>query len=48
MNFIDSIIWLSIGFVPMFVGLELAWRLAIKKSASRKTEVVRETEDAHT
>ena len=38
MNIIDGIIWLSVGFVPMFVGLELAWRLATKKLAIRKTE----------
>ena len=39
MNIIDSIMWVSIGFIPMLVGLELAWRLAIKKSkVTEKTE----------
>lgn len=39
MNILDSIMWISIGFIPMFVGLELAWRLAIKKSkVTEKTE----------
>jgi hypothetical protein len=37
MNTIEGIIWLSMGFVPMFVGLELVWRLANKKLAIRKT-----------
>jgi hypothetical protein len=31
MNIIDSIIWVSVGFIPMLRGLELAWRLATKK-----------------
>lgn len=39
MNIIDGIIWVSIGFIPMFGGLELAWRLAIKKlRGTRKLE----------
>jgi hypothetical protein len=38
MDIIEGIIWLSIGFVPMFVGLELAWRLASKKLATEKIE----------
>jgi hypothetical protein len=36
MNIIDGIIWVSIGFIPMFGGLELAWRLAIKKLRGTK------------
>lgn len=31
MNIIYAIIWVSIGFISMLGGLELAWRLAIKK-----------------
>ena len=31
MNIIDGIIWVSVGLIPMLGGLELAWRLAIKK-----------------
>ena len=42
MNIIDGIVWVSIGFIPMFAGLELAWRLA-----TTKAKVIRGTEDAH-
>jgi hypothetical protein len=31
MNIMDGIIWVSVGFIPTFVGLELAWRLATRK-----------------
>lgn len=40
MNIVDGIIWLSIGFAPTFLGLELAWRLVTKKLAIRKAEGV--------
>jgi hypothetical protein len=39
MNIMDGIIWVTIGLIPMFGGLELAWRLATKKlKVIRKTE----------
>jgi hypothetical protein len=31
MNIIDGIIWVSVGFIPTFGGLELVWRLATKR-----------------
>jgi hypothetical protein len=41
MNIIESIVWISIGFIPMFGGLELAWRLAIKKfKVAKKTPYI--------
>jgi hypothetical protein len=42
MNIVEGIIWISIGFIPMFGGLELAWRLAAKR-----LKLVNKTERAH-
>jgi anaerobic ribonucleoside-triphosphate reductase len=31
MEIIESIAWISVGFIPMFVCLEVTWRKAVAK-----------------
>jgi hypothetical protein len=31
MDIVESIAWISIGFIPMFVCLEVTWRKAVAK-----------------
>jgi hypothetical protein len=32
---LDNIIWLAIGFLPMYGAMELSWRLARRTAAKR-------------
>ena len=33
MEIIESIAWISVGFIPMFVCLEVTWRKAVAKGS---------------
>jgi hypothetical protein len=33
----ENILWLAIGFIPTYAAMELAWRIAVKRS-EMKTE----------
>ncbi len=31
MDFIESVAWVALGFIPTFVALEVAWRITKRK-----------------
>lgn len=35
MEIIDSIAWVTLGFLPMFGSMEVAWRLSKKRRLER-------------
>jgi hypothetical protein len=41
---LDNIIWLAIGFLPMYGAMELSWRLAKRIAAKGKKTRVKEEE----
>lgn len=36
MNTFESILWVTLGFVPTLVAMEVAWKLAKKKRSREK------------
>ena len=42
--FLDNIIWLAIGFLPIYGAMELVWRLA-RRMAANKNKMMTVTEE---
>ena len=45
MEIIESIAWISAGFIPMFVCLQVTWRKAVALSKGSKADKLRRQEE---
>ena len=40
-NMFENILWLAIGFIPTYAAMELAWKVAVKRSKMKSEKDVR-------